>query len=99
MKVVLVHDATTDLREIGDYVAENNAQAAVRLVSALRRACLDLGKFPHKFPIVGESNGSAVRRRPHGAYLIFYRVIDKGVEVLRVMHSARDHERILFPED
>jgi len=40
---------------------------------------------------------AAVRRRPHGNYLIFYRVGAEQVEILHVLHGARDYEPILFP--
>lgn len=99
MKVTIVEDAKVDLREIGDYIAEDNPRAAKRLVVELRTACHDLGQFPQKFPVVKEREGLAVHRRPHGAYSIFYVISDKGVEVLRVLHSGRDLERLLFPED
>ncbi|WFU08405.1 type II toxin-antitoxin system RelE/ParE family toxin [Rhizobium sp. CB3090] len=36
--------------------------------------------------------------RPHGDYLIFYRIKESVVEVLRVLRGARDYERVLFPE-
>jgi toxin ParE1/3/4 len=35
-------------------------------------------------------------RRVHGDYLIFYRIGDSGIEVLRVLHGAQDYERVLF---
>ena len=31
-------------------------------------------------------------------YLIFYRVLDDGIEVVRVLHGARDIERFLARE-
>jgi plasmid stabilization system protein ParE len=37
-----------------------------------------------------------IRRRPFGNYLIFYRV--GAIEVVHVLHGARDYERLLFPE-
>ena len=39
----------------------------------------------------------AIRRRPAGDYLIFYRIEDDQIEVLHVLHGARDYEAILFP--
>jgi plasmid stabilization system protein ParE len=35
---------------------------------------------------------------PMEIYLIFYRVSDEGVEILHVLHGARDYEAILFPD-
>jgi plasmid stabilization system protein ParE len=34
-----------------------------------------------------------------GSYNIYYVIEAHVVEVVAILHSARDHERILFPED
>jgi plasmid stabilization system protein ParE len=39
-----------------------------------------------------------IRRHPFGNYLIFYRVGTNAIEVVHVLHGARDYERLLFPE-
>jgi len=31
-----------------------------------------------------------LRSHPHGRYVIFYRVIDGGIEIVRVLHASRD---------
>ncbi|WP_334265234.1 type II toxin-antitoxin system RelE/ParE family toxin [Bradyrhizobium amphicarpaeae] len=40
-----------------------------------------------------------IRRRPFGSYLIFYRVGNDAIEVIHVLHGARNYEPLLFPED
>lgn len=99
MKVTLAAQAQADLREIGDFVAQDSPQAAKRLVGGLRSAAANLALFPTKFPVIGQRDGLSIRRRPYGAYLIFYVVTERAVEVARILHAARDHERILFPDD
>jgi len=44
-----------------------------------------------------EHNG--IRRRPFGSFLIFYRVGIDAIEVIHILHRARDYEPLLFPED
>lgn len=44
-------------------------------------------------PLIGESRndlGRNVREVPIGNYVIFYRPIAGGVEVIRVLHAARN---------
>lgn len=36
-----------------------------------------------------------LRSFPVGKYLIFYRLIDGGLEIVRVLHGARDIENLL----
>ena len=39
---------------------------------------------------------AGIRRRVYGNYLIFYRVNVSAVEVLHILHGARDYEQIIF---
>jgi plasmid stabilization system protein ParE len=55
--------------------------------------------MPRAFPLLPRHEESGIRRRPFGGYLIFYRVLDDAVEVLEVIHGARDYESVLFPTD
>ena len=40
-----------------------------------------------------------IRRRPFGRFLIFYRVGQDAIEVIHILHGARDYESLLFPEE
>lgn len=40
-----------------------------------------------------------IRRRPFGRFLIFYRVGQDAIEVIYILHGARDYESLLFPEE
>jgi plasmid stabilization system protein ParE len=54
--------------------------------------------MPHRFQLVPRYERESVRRRIADNYLIFYRVGDGSVEILHILHGARDYEQILFPE-
>ncbi len=54
---------------------------------------------PRGYSLVPRHEHAGIRRRPYGDYLIFYRIGTNTVEVLHVIHGARDYEAILFPED
>jgi hypothetical protein len=38
-------------------------------------------------------------RTVHGRYLIFYDIVNRTVRILRIIHGARDWERLLFPPE
>jgi plasmid stabilization system protein ParE len=40
-----------------------------------------------------------IRRRVFANYLIFHRIAEESVEVIHVLHGARDYEPLLFPEE
>ncbi|MFL5060413.1 MAG: type II toxin-antitoxin system RelE/ParE family toxin [Xanthobacteraceae bacterium] len=63
----------------------------------LRVACDALADAPQSQSVPRHEH-TGVRRRVHGHYLIFFRVVGEVIEVLHVLHGARDYESILFPE-
>jgi plasmid stabilization system protein ParE len=97
--VYLTDAAVADLQSIGDWIAADNPSEAAEFIKLLRERCLRIGEFPLAFPLVPRLAELGVRRRPVGDYLIFYRIHDSRVEVLHVLHGARDYEPLLFPRD
>lgn len=87
--------AKADLQEIGAYNARDNAARAVLVVSGLRAACLELSSSPQRYAVVPRYADRGIRKRPHRGYLIFYRVTDVDVQILRVLHGARDYDALL----
>lgn len=85
--------AQTDLRDIHDYIAEDDPDAALDFVTQLELACEKLTKMPES----GRSRSElarGVRSLPVKRYIIFYRVTETTIDILRVLHGARDIERI-----
>ena len=99
MIVIISDEAEADLEYIGDYIARNNALRAETFVVELVEACVGLAEFPKRFALVPRYEDRGVRRRPHGRYLIFYKLEADRLDVLRILNAAQDYERILFPED
>jgi len=96
VEVFLADAAVTDLESIADWIAADNPTKASAFIALLRERCLELGDMPLAFPIVPRYETWEVRRRPVGDYLIFYRVTGSRVEILHVLHGARDYEPLLF---
>jgi plasmid stabilization system protein ParE len=99
LKVVFSAKARADLRDIALYIAEDNPPAARRFSQRLRRQALKIGDAPRAYPLVPRHERSEIRRYPFRAYLVFYRIEDGRVAVLRIIHGSRDYERLLFPID
>jgi len=81
--------ARIDLKDIYRQIAEHNPAAAS---GVLRHIGTKAGLMAES-PLIGqaaEELAPQLRRLPVGAYLIFYRPTDFGIEVVRVLHGARD---------
>lgn len=99
MKLVFTDEARADLLQIADWIAEDNPGRAFTFVEELENRCARLMRTPRAYPLVPRHESSGVRRLPHREYLIFYRVGAGRLEILHVLHGARDYERILFPDE
>ena len=95
MRVVITTQGRSDLANVAQFIARENQQRARSFVRELRAKALDLGNAPLAFPLVARYARQGVRRRVFGNYLIFCRVDAEAVIVLRVLHGARDYERLL----
>ncbi|MEA2783577.1 MAG: toxin ParE1/3/4 [Rhodospirillaceae bacterium] len=98
MIVVLTAEAEIDLETIAQYIARDSLTTALSVVHELREKCLALNEAPRGYPLVPRYEHHGIRRRPSGSYLIFYRVGTETIEVVHILHGARDYERLLFPE-
>jgi plasmid stabilization system protein ParE len=96
MKVRLSPEVGADLRDIGFAIAKDSPSAATRLIRRLRTACVGLNRFPRRHP-VDETVGC--RKFVVGQYLIFYRIMSAEVQVVRVLHGARDYAPVLSGTD
>ena len=98
MIVVVTAEAEADLDQITTYIAERSIEIALNFVQELREKCKSLADAPRGYPLVPRLEHLGIRRHPFGNYLIFYRVGTNAIEVVHVLHGARDYERLLFPE-
>jgi plasmid stabilization system protein ParE len=99
MKVILSKAAEADLESIADWIATDNPRRALTFTREPREACRSLAHAPLRYPFLARYERSGIRRRPHGNYLIFYRVMGETVEIVHIIHGARDYEAILPPPE
>jgi len=95
--------AKRDLVEQADFIAQDNLEAALRFLDAAEKTFAQLARLPR----IGKSRKvksrvfANVRQFPitgFEKYLVFYRPIKGGIEVLRVLHGARDLNLIIGEE-
>jgi addiction module RelE/StbE family toxin len=97
MRVVFSANAKADLKDIADWISQDSLAAAKRTLHLLQARGLDLRQYPLRFPTIAPN--SAIRRRVVNTYVIFYIVEDDHVQIVRVLHGARDYVAIFGTDD
>jgi plasmid stabilization system protein ParE len=92
-KLQITPQAKLDLREIGDYIAQDNKAAARVWVAKLEDQCQKTILSPYGYVAVPEF-GEGLRRASLGRYNIYFTIIDSVVRIDRVLHGVRDMNRI-----
>lgn len=85
--------AADDIAEVWDYIAEDNLDAADRWIDRLDE---QFG-FLATQPLMGRARpelGPELRSYPFGRYMIFYAPLADGIDVIRVLHGARDIDAV-----
>jgi len=93
-RVFRTRRARLDLIDIWRYVADDDPEAADRLLDTLDARCALLAEHPHLGPARDDIR-PGLRYLVEGEYLILYRIVDEGVEVVRVVHGRRDLSGLL----
>lgn len=82
--------AAEDIREAWAYVARDNLDAAQRVRLGILEACRTIARNPHVGHSRTDLTDKPVLFWPSGSYLIIYNPARKQVEIVRVVHDARD---------
>jgi len=88
-RVLKSPSAESDLDEIWLYIALDNIDIADRFIDELNEQCESLADFPEMGKAC-DVLAPDLRMFPVDNYLIFYRPVEEGVEIVRVIHGARD---------
>lgn len=87
-------EAEHDLIDIYLHISLDNPSAAEKFVRAINAKCEVLARSP----MIGRDRPElrpGLRSFPYGAYLILYRAVDDGVEIVRVVHAARNLDDVI----
>lgn len=88
-EVIRSPEAEADIAAALDYLDQYSATAADELAEEIDRWCDLLAAQP----LMGRQRDElrpGIRSTVVGRYVLFYRVTDQGVEVVRFLHGSRD---------
>lgn len=92
-QIIKSPEAKADLVDIWDYIAQSNESGADRLLDSINQKLILISNSPY----IGRERhdlAPGLRSLPVGSYVIFYRLIGDGIEIVRVLHGARDIENL-----
>lgn len=95
MRVVLADSASADLDDIEDWIGADDWNRADSFRDTLRDKCATLASNPRRYPIVARVGADTLRKLGYRDYLIFYRMLENRVEVVRIVHGKRDWVALL----
>ncbi len=82
-------DSIADARDAWDFIAQDNEIAADRIVETIELAAKRLDEFP-EMGRKGIEPGTRQLVVARTQYKLVYRILESEVEILRIIHGARD---------
>ncbi len=96
-RILRTRESLYDYNEIWSYIAARDPAAADRLVRHFDATLDIIASAPNMGRNAGDLAAN-LRSFPIGSYLIFYRPMEDGIELIRVVHGARDITPEYFTE-
>lgn len=90
--------AIKDLEQIIDYLSSRNIEAGERFINEFEKKC----KYLVNFPNMGRSYDDIkpyLQGVPLAGYIIFYPIINDGIEIIRVVSGYRDFKNLFLEHD
>jgi toxin ParE1/3/4 len=82
------------VHRIYEYIASENVRAARSTVETLEETCGLFGQHPE----IGQREtgySTEIRSFTRGSYVIFYRVTAEQIDIVRILHGARDRTDLM----
>jgi toxin ParE1/3/4 len=91
--------AWSDLEEAADYIARDSPNYAAAMVREVREAARLLSRLAERGRMVPEFREPAIRQLLVGNYRLIYQVSKDTVDILALVHGARDLRALWEQED
>jgi plasmid stabilization system protein ParE len=90
-RVKITQSAEGDVEEIWTYISHDNPIQALKFIAELDRQISTLERFPQRCPLIPENEtlGTHYRHLLFGDYRTLFKISDKTVYVMRIIHGSR----------
>lgn len=93
-RVIKTGNAERDLDDLWLHIAQENLVAADKILDDIETQCRLIATQPYMGRARDEI-AAGLRSFPVGRYILFYRTLIDGVEIIRILHGARDTDNAL----
>ncbi|MEO9593315.1 type II toxin-antitoxin system RelE/ParE family toxin [Rhodopirellula bahusiensis] len=93
-KVIYAPEADNDIVGIVDFIARDKPEAARNWMLKIRETCDTIATQPGMGEERPGFDVNGCRSLSVGSYVVFFRAIEDGIEVSRVIHGSRDMRNI-----
>lgn len=87
--------ARQDLKDLLRYIEQDRPRSGRKFLARIRRKCRTLGENSGLGERRIDISTGEYRVAPLSSYVIVYRVVENRVEIVRVLHGARDWEKLI----
>lgn len=90
-QVKITRTAEGDLKEIWDYIEKDSRREAEKFITRIEQQISTLEQYPERCPSVPENEvlGTGYRHILYGDYRTIFRISQKTVYILRIIHGSR----------
>ena len=81
------------MEDVADFIARDNPQRAWTFVEELERKARTVVRAPKAYP-ARPSLSPGLRLAVYRKYNIYFQLAGHGIDIVRILHSARDAEAI-----
>lgn len=91
--------AQQDMEQIFDYIAVElcNPTAAIGQINDFEKALENVCVFPESYPYINNEyvKDKSLRKLTVNNYIVFYRIKENEIQVIRVLYGMRNYESLL----
>ena len=88
-RIIWTDAAKRHLQQIRAYISKDSPENATRFIKKIRNSVAGMKRFPEAGGKVPEARGIELREIFVGNYRVAYRVLDRTIEIVSVIHGAR----------
>jgi toxin ParE1/3/4 len=97
--IIIAPEAYADLEDYYEFIAQSSSTAALRFFDAARQTFAQIARFPEIGAVYTATAVSQDLRKWHikgfRKYLIFYRVRDESITIVRIIYAARNVDQVI----